>query len=456
MGFRFNDIEESEKTMMNFEEKVKKGGRVYVETYGCQMNFSDTEILLSILLDNGFYETGEISDADVIFLNTCSVRKHAEDKIYSRLNSLKKLKKSKPHLIIGLLGCMAERVKRELFNKFEFLDLITGPDEYRKLPELIRSVRRGEKGIAIKLSKTETYDDITPYRKVGVNAWISIMRGCDKFCSFCIVPFTRGRERSRSYNSIIKEAHCLYNEGVKEIILLGQNVNSYRYNDFDFADLLIAVANATGNTRIRFTTSHPYDLSEKLLKAIASKENICKYLHLPVQSGSDKILKLMNRHYTIEDYKAVINKARELIPEIGISTDLISGFPGETDEDHKLTLKLIEEVQFDSAFTFIYSPREGTKAFKLKDDVPLELKKKRLSEIINLQRKISLNIHKKLIGKKKQILIESYSKRSKDFLMGRTDCNKTVIIPKGNYNIGDFVNVKIKKVNSATLFGTVI
>ncbi len=454
MNLRVYDFDESEQINKLSDNSTINRGYVYIETYGCQMNFSDTEILLRILYDTGYKETSNISDADIIFLNTCSVREHAEEKIYSRLNSLKKLKKTKPDIVIGILGCMAERIKNKLFQEFNYLDLITGPDEYRKLPSLINLAKKGRRVTATKLSRQETYDEITPLRKKGITAWISIMRGCDKFCSFCVVPFTRGRERSRSYNSIIKEAKCLSDEGVKEITLLGQNVNSYKFDKYDFADLLIGVAEAVGKVRIRFTTSHPYDLSFKLLEAIASNENICKYIHLPVQSGSNRILKLMNRFYTIEEYKEIIHKARRLIPDIGISTDIIAGFPSETEKDHSLTLRMLEEIQFDSAFTFIYSPREGTKAFKFIDDVPIEVKKKRLEEIINLQRKISLNIHKRLIGKEKEILIESYSKKSKDFFMGRTDCNKTVIIPKGNYNIGDFVFVKIERVNSATLFGT--
>ncbi|MCX7833902.1 MAG: tRNA (N6-isopentenyl adenosine(37)-C2)-methylthiotransferase MiaB [Ignavibacteria bacterium] len=456
MFFRNNDFNELQKVENASNNIQVSGGNVYIETFGCQMNFSDTEILLRILAENNFFETSDLSKANIILLNTCSVRKHAEEKIYSRLHSFKKLKKKNPNIVIGILGCMAERMKSKLFDDFEFLDLITGPDEYRKLPDLIKNVRKGKKGVATKLSKKETYDDIIPLRKKGISAWISIMRGCDKFCSFCIVPFTRGRERSRSYNSIIKEAKCLSDEGVKEITLLGQNVNSYKYAGNDFADLLLAVADAVGKVRIRFTTSHPYDLSIKLLEAIASRENICNYIHLPVQSGSNRILRLMNRFYTIEQYKEIIKSAREIIPSVGISTDIIAGFPSETEEDHKLTLKLLEEVQFDSAFTFIYSPREGTKAYKLTDDVPAEVKKRRLGEIINLQRKISLNIHKKLIGEEKEILIESFSKKSKEYLLGRTDCNKTVIVPKGNLNIGDFAFVKINKVNSATLFGTVI
>lgn len=456
MNFRDNDIYEIEKEVREPDNINSVGGTVYIETFGCQMNFSDTEILLSILSQNSYYETTDLTQADVILLNTCSVRKHAEDKICSKLNTLKKYKKKNPKLIIGLLGCMAERMKDRLFNEFEFLDLIAGPDEYRKLPILINEVRDGKKGVAVKLSKKETYDDIIPLRKRGISAFISIMRGCDKFCSFCIVPYTRGRERSRSYRSIIKEAKCLAEEGVKEITLLGQNVNSYKDGEYDFADLLVGVADAVEKVRIRFTTSHPYDLSVKLLEAVASRKNICKYIHLPVQSGSNRILKLMNRFYKIEEYKEIISNARRLMPEVGISTDIIAGFPTETEEDHKLTLKLLEEIKFDSAYTFIYSPREGTKAYKLTDDVPMETKKKRLGEIINLQRKISLNIHKKLIGREKEILIESYSKKSKEFLLGRTDCNKTVIIPKNNLNIGDYVNVRIEKVNSATLFGTAI
>ncbi len=446
-----NNVQQKKNINYNKESNHRK---VYIETYGCQMNFSDSEIILSVLSDYGYNESQNLDESDVILLNTCSVRENAENKIKSRLSHLKKYKKNHPERIIGILGCMAERLKKDLLEKEKIVDLIVGPDEYRKLPNLIENVfETGEKGIAVKLSKVETYDDITPVRKDGVTAFISVMRGCDKFCSFCVVPFTRGRERSRKLTSIVNEAKKIFDEGIKEVTLLGQNVNSYKDNENDFSDLLKAVALAVPNMRIRYTTSHPYDLSDKLLETMAEFKNICKYIHLPVQSGSDRILKLMNREYSVKHYLGIIEKAKKIMPGIGLSTDIIAGFPTETDEEHKMTLDLMQKVKYDGAFMFAYSPRENTKAYKYLDDIPYEIKQKRLEEIIELQRKISLKINKELIGKEKEILIETTSKKSPDFLMGRTDCNKSTIIPKANHKIGDFVKVKINKANSATLFG---
>lgn len=442
--------------------------RVYIETYGCQMNYSDTEIVLSVLSDFGYNETSDINNTDVILLNTCSIREHAEHKIYKRLDDLKKYKKSNPNLIIGILGCMAERLRDDLLSKRKIVDVIVGPDEYRKVPHLIDNViETGEKGIAVKLSRVETYDDITPLRREGVTAWISIMRGCDKFCTFCVVPFTRGRERSRSLNNIVEESVRLYVDGVRDIWLLGQNVNSYKFGDNDFADLLRQVALAVPGMRIRYTTSHPYDLSMKLLETMAEHKNICNYIHLPLQSGSDKVLKSMNRLYSVEQYLNVMKKSREMMPDVGLSTDIISCFPGESEDDHKMTMEVIREVRFDGAYTFVYSPRENTKAIYLKDDIDEETKTRRLDEIITLQRKISVEINSELIGKTKQVLVESLSRKSDEFYMARTDCNKSVIIPtqtvhvnesgelimKKTYKIGDMLNVKITKANSATLFG---
>ena len=432
------------------------------------MNYSDTEIVLSVLSDFGYNETSDINNTDVILLNTCSIREHAEHKIYKRLDDLKKYKKSNPNLIIGILGCMAERLRDDLLSKRKIVDVIVGPDEYRKVPHLIDNViETGEKGIAVKLSRVETYDDITPLRREGVTAWISIMRGCDKFCTFCVVPFTRGRERSRSLNNIVEESVRLYVDGVRDIWLLGQNVNSYKFGDNDFADLLRQVALAVPGMRIRYTTSHPYDLSMKLLETMAEHKNICNYIHLPLQSGSDKVLKSMNRLYSVEQYLNVMKKSREMMPDVGLSTDIISCFPGESEDDHKMTMEVIREVRFDGAYTFVYSPRENTKAIYLKDDIDEETKTRRLDEIITLQRKISVEINSELIGKTKQVLVESLSRKSDEFYMARTDCNKSVIIPtqtvhvnesgelimKKTYKIGDMLNVKITKANSATLFG---
>ncbi len=448
--------------------KTANDKKVYIETYGCQMNYSDTEIVLSVLSDFGYNETSDINDSDVILLNTCSIRDNAENKVYKRLDDLKKYKKGNPNLVIGILGCMAERLRKDLLEKRKIVDVIAGPDEYRKVPHLIDSViETGEKGIAVKLSRVETYDDITPLRREGVTAWISIMRGCDKFCTFCVVPFTRGRERSRSLKNIVEEAKRLYDDGIRDIWLLGQNVNSYKYEDYDFADLLRAVATAVPEVRVRYTTSHPYDLSIKLLETMAEYKNICKYIHLPLQSGSDRILKLMNRLYSVEHYMNVMLKSREMMPAIGLSTDIISCFPGETEADHEMTMNVIKEVRYDGAYTFVYSPRENTKAYYMQDDIDEETKKRRLDEIITLQREISVQINKKLIGTTMKVLVESLSRKSDEFFMARSDCNKSVIIPKEisyvnetgdlvmkkSLKIGDFVNVNIRKANSATLFG---
>jgi tRNA-2-methylthio-N6-dimethylallyladenosine synthase len=434
--------------------------KVYIETYGCQMNLSDTEIILSLLNDYGFTDTDNVNESDVILINTCSVREHAEKRIYSRLSNLKKYKKTNPGIVIGILGCMAERLRNQLLEKEKLVDLIVGPDEYRKLPALIENtLETGDKGIAVKLSKIETYDDIKPVRKKGISAWVTIMRGCDKFCSFCVVPFTRGRERSRKLNNIISELIELEQNGVKDIWLLGQNVNSYRDGGNDFADLLKLSSKKVHSLRIRFTTSHPYDLSEKLLVTMSESDNICKYIHLPVQSGSDRILKLMNRLYTVKQYVNIIEYARKLMPDIAFSTDIIAGFPTETQEDHQMTLNLMKEIKYDGAYTFAYSPRENTKAYSIDDNVNEEIKRNRLEEIIDLQRKISIEVNTKLIGKTKEIIIESTSKKSDDFLMGRTDCNKPVIIPRFNKKnntenkIGDTLKIIVTKINSATLFG---
>ena len=428
--------------------------KVYIETYGCQMNLADTEIVLGILQNNGYGVTKNMEDADVILVNTCSIRENAEQKIYGRLGNFKSIKDQKPDLIVGVLGCMAERLRTDLVDKKKIVDVVVGPDEYRRLPELIDVAFNGDKGIGVKLSKTETYDDILPHREDGLQAWLSVMRGCDKFCTFCVVPFTRGRERSRSLDSVVDEVKQLSERGFKEVTLLGQNVNSYSDNQFDFADLLSACAQVDRSVRVRFTTSHPQDLSDKLLYTIAEHPNICNYIHLPVQSGSNRILELMNRTYTIEHYLQLVEKARKIIPGVSFSTDIISGFPTETFEDHIMTLNVMREVKFDGAFMFKYSPREGTKAFKMKDDVNEETKTKRLQEIINLQQQISFELNQELIGKEEIILIEGFSKKSEKFLSGRTDSNKVVIVPADNrVKAGDYIKTKINRATSATLFG---
>lgn len=445
-----NNSNTSKRKSFNRKNNDKK---VYIETYGCAMNFSDTEIVLSVMSDFGYNETDDINNSDVILLNTCSIRENAETRIYNRLKHLSAHKRKNPYKIIGILGCMAERLRYDLIEKEKCVDLIVGPDEYRKIPHLIHNIfETGERGVAVKLSKIETYDDIIPVRKEGINAWISIMRGCDKFCTFCVVPFTRGRERSRKVESIVNEAKMLLDEGIKEVTLLGQNVNSFNDEGNDFADLLKSVAVAVPGMRIRYSTSHPYDCSEKLINTMAEFGNICNYLHLPVQSGSERILKLMNRLYSIDQYLSIMNYAKKTIPGIGLSTDIITGFPTETEEEHQMTLDLMTEVGYDSAYTFAYSPRENTKAYRMEDTVPTDVKTRRLNEVIHYQRKISADIFKGMVGKKVDILLEGVSKKSDDFLMGRTDCNKSVIIPKRKNKIGDIINTTIVKSNSATLF----
>ncbi len=429
---------------------------VYIETYGCQMNLADTEIVLGILKTNGYQVAKDALEADVVLLNTCSVRENAEQRIYGRLGSFKNLKDKKPGLVVGILGCMAERLRKDLIEEKKIVDMVVGPDEYRRLPELLDVAFSGEKGIGVRLSRTETYDDITPYREDGLQAWISVMRGCDKFCTFCVVPFTRGRERSRSSYSIVDEVKQLSLRGFREITLLGQNVNSYNDNNFDFADLLESCAKVDPSIRIRFTTSHPQDLSEKLLFTIAKYQNICNYIHLPVQSGSNRILELMNRTYTIGHYLGLIEKAKQIIPGVSFSTDIISGFPSETEEEHQMTIDVMRQVRYDGAYMFKYSPREGTKAFKMNDDVPEKIKGRRLSEIIDLQQKISLEINHDLIGKEEIILVEGNSKKSKAFLAGRTDTNKVVVFPTDHgIKEGDYIKVKINRATSGTLFGDV-
>ncbi len=428
--------------------------KIYIETYGCQMNLADTEIVLGILKNKGYTVTKDAEDADVVLVNTCSIRDNAEQRIYGRLGNFKTLKDKKPDLVVGILGCMAERLRKDLVEDKSIVDVVVGPDEYRRLPELIDVAYNGDKGIGVKLSRTETYDDILPYREDGLQAWISVMRGCDKFCTFCVVPFTRGRERSRELDSIVTEVKQLSERGFKEVTLLGQNVNSYNDEGNDFADLLAACAKVDRSMRIRFTTSHPQDLSDKLLYTIAENPNICNYIHLPVQSGSNRILELMNRTYTIEHYLNLIDKARKIIPGVSFSTDIIAGFPTETYEDHVMTLDVMRQVRYDGAFMFKYSPREGTKAYRMKDDVPEDVKSKRLQEIIDLQQQISFEINQELIGTEEIVLVEGKSRKSDKFFAGRTDSNKVVIFPvTEGINEGDYVKVKINRATQATLFG---
>ncbi|MBI4547265.1 MAG: tRNA (N6-isopentenyl adenosine(37)-C2)-methylthiotransferase MiaB [Ignavibacteriae bacterium] len=437
-----------------FEQKKQ----VYIETYGCRMNVADSEVVLALLTNQGYEVTNRITEADIVLVNTCSVRENAERRVYGRLGAFKHLKKKKPEVIIGVLGCMAERLRTKLMGEKangvgQIVDLIVGPDEYRKVPELVTKAWQGEKGIAVQLSRVETYDDITPLRTDGISAWISVMRGCDKFCTFCVVPFTRGRERSRSLESIVKEVAVLSSRGFKEVTLLGQNVNSYRDGEYDFADLLKAVAEIDRSIRVRFTTSHPQDMSDKLIETIATYPNLCKYIHLPVQSGSDRILELMNRTYDSAHYLLLVEKIRRAIPDVCLSTDIIVGFPTETEEDHERTLELMQEVQYDGAFMFKYSPREHTPAYKMHDGISDEVKTRRINEIIQLQNRISYKKNQQHVGETVQVLVEGESKKSSSEWHGRTDGNKTVIFPRRNFTIGDYINVTIQRANSATLFG---
>lgn len=431
---------------------------VYIETYGCQMNLADTEIVLGILKKQGYDVSDDPENADVVLLNTCSIRDNAEQRIYGRIGNLKTLKQNNPDLVLGILGCMAERLRKDLVEDKKVVDLVVGPDEYRRLPEYIDVAFNGDKGIGVKLSRTETYDDIEPHREDGLNAWISVMRGCDKFCTFCVVPFTRGRERSRSLQSIVTELENLSARGFKDVTLLGQNVNSYldeeSTNNWDFADLLSASAKVDRTMRIRFSTSHPQDISDKLLYTIAEHPNLCNYIHLPVQSGSNRILDLMNRTYTVEHYLNLIEKAKKIIPGVSFSTDIISGFPTETWEDHFATIEVMRQVRYDGAYMFKYSPREGTKAFKMEDDVAEEIKSKRLQEIVDLQQQISLEKNQEMIGQEEIILVEGFSKKSNQYVAGRTDTNKMVIVPIDNkIKNSDYIKVKINRATSGTLFG---
>jgi tRNA-2-methylthio-N6-dimethylallyladenosine synthase len=445
-------------------DKVRKpdnpnGKNVYIETYGCQMNVSDSELVAAILSDKGYNITNNIDISDAILLNTCSVRDNAEQRIFKRLQHLRYYKKQNRKLVVGIIGCMAERLRKKLIGKQDLVSIVIGPDEYRKVPEMLESAFNGEQGIAVKLSRVETYDDIIPLRTEGISAWISIMRGCDKFCTFCVVPFTRGRERSKPYESIIRELDLLAKQGVKEVTLLGQNVNSYKddISGIGFSELLELSAKETPDVRIRYTTSHPYDMSDSLIETMAKYDNICNYVHLPVQSGSDRILKLMNRHYTVEHYLERMNKLRKYIPNVAFSTDIIAGFPTETDEDHRLTLELMKQVRYDGAYMFAYSPREKTSAAKMDDSVPEEIKKQRLSEIIEMQNNIAREINQSEHGNIHTVLVEGPSKKNKSQWQGRTDTNKVCIFDNSDntYSTGDLVECKITGSTSATLFGEV-
>ncbi len=423
------------------------------------MNLSDSEIVRSILLSNGMTNVLSLDKADVILLNTCSIRDNAEDRIFKRIDFIHHfLKKNKKKAIIGILGCMSERLKDKLFAFSNAVSLVVGPDEYRKMPEIIKTAMEGGNEIAVDLSLVETYGDIIPSRDSNLLAWVSIMRGCNNFCSYCVVPYTRGRERSRSYISILEEINRLKIKNYKEVTLLGQNVNSYNDAGKRFPELLSDIASIAPDMRIRFVTSHPRDMSDDLIEVIAKYDNICKYIHLPIQSGSNRILKDMNRHYTVEHFMNLIDKIRSAIPNCAISTDVIAGYPIETLEDHKCTLSIMKEVRFDSAYMFKYSSREGTKSAKMYDEVSEEEKIRRLNEIIEQQNKISREKNNEDIGKEFEILVETPSKKNKLEWTGRTDTNKVVIFDNKilKHKAGDIIKLKINRATSATLFGSII
>lgn len=432
--------------------------KLYMETYGCQMNFSDSQIVGSIMTDHDFEITDNVADADLIFVNTCSIREHAEQRIRARLKEFKKFKKFKPDLKVGLLGCMAERLKEQLLEQEQIVDIIVGPDAYRDLPRLLNIAETGQKAVNVLLSLDETYADINPIHTKGVSSFISIMRGCENFCSYCVVPFTRGKERSRTPETIIDEARRLFSEGIREVTLLGQNVNSYQSDDgTSFAQLLEKVALVDPTLRVRFATSHPKDISDELIDTIAKYDNICNSIHLPVQSGSDRMLKLMNRKYTSEWYLERINKIRSTIPDCALSTDIIAGFCSETEEDHADTLKLMKEVGYDYAFMFKYSERPNTLAArKYKDDIAEDVKGKRLQEIIDLQQELSLQSNLKDIGKVFEVLVENVSKKSNEELSGRNSQNKVIVFPSNTHKPGDYVQVKITSCTPATLRGEIM
>ena len=437
--------------------------KLFIETYGCQMNVADSEVVASVMGMAGYELCEDIDTADAIFLNTCSVRENAETKIYHRLEALNAMRRKREAaggtLLVGVLGCMAERVKSDLIDNHN-VDIVAGPDSYLSLPELTASAETGNKAIDVELSMTETYKDIVPQRICGarIGGFVSIMRGCNNFCHYCIVPYTRGRERSREVESILREVRDLRDRGFKEVTLLGQNVNSYHdeKQDVAFPQLLRMVAEEAGNMRVRFTTSHPKDMSDDTLHAIAEVPNICKQIHLPVQSGSDKILKLMNRKYTRAWYMDRVKAIRDIVPECGLTTDIFVGYHNETEEDHQLSLSLMEEVGYDSAFMFKYSERPGTYASKhLPDNVPEEVKLRRLKELIDLQTRLSAEANRRDEGKVFDVLIENFSKRSKEQLCGRTEQGKMVVFDKGCHHIGETVKVRIDGSSSATLFGKV-
>ncbi|MFL9843820.1 tRNA (N6-isopentenyl adenosine(37)-C2)-methylthiotransferase MiaB [Flavobacterium rhizosphaerae] len=459
------------------EQKQENTKKLFIESYGCQMNFSDSEIVASILANEGYNTTQNIEEADLVLVNTCSIRDKAEQTVRKRLDQYNNIKKINPGMKVGVLGCMAERLKSKFLEEEKIVDMVVGPDAYKDIPNLLKEVDEGRDAVNVILSKEETYGDVAPVRlnSNGVTAFVSITRGCDNMCTFCVVPFTRGRERSREPQSIMEEIQQLWDKGFKEVTLLGQNVDSYLWyggglkKDYDkasemqkatavdFAQLLDMVAGAFPKMRFRFSTSNPQDMHLEVIEVMAKHHNICKYIHLPVQSGSTRVLKEMNRQHTREEYMALVDNIYRIIPEISLSQDMIAGFPTETEEDHQDTLSLMAHCQYDFGFMFAYSERPGTLAArKLVDDIPEEVKKRRLTEIINLQRDISLERTKRFVGQTVEVLIEKESKRSNAHWSGRNSQNTTVVFEKGNYKPGDFVNVKITDCTSATLIGEAV
>ena len=458
------------------EQNTGKSRKLYVESYGCQMNFSDSEIVTSIMQKEGFDTTADFSNADVIFLNTCSIREKAEQTVRNRLSQFNAMKKSKPGLLVGVLGCMAERLKSKLLEEEQIVDLVAGPDAYRDLPNLVRQVDEGDRSVNTFLSREETYADINPVRlnSNGVTAFISIMRGCDNMCSFCVVPFTRGRERSRDPHSIVREAKLLFEQGYREVTLLGQNVDSYKWSPevnnkarlertdvsevVNFANLIEMVAQVNPDLRVRFSTSHPKDITDEVLHTMKKYENICKYIHLPAQSGNSRVLSLMNRTYSREWYINRVDAIRRILgDDCGISSDMIAGFCTETEEEHRDSITLMDYVKYDFSYMFYYSERPGTLAAKkYEDDIPLDTKKRRLQEIIAKQQELSLYRNQRDIGKTFKVLVEGYSKRSKEHVQGRNSANKVIVFPKGNISKGQYVYVKVNECTAATLLGEVV
>ena len=468
------DIDETRQgEALEMTTKTGNGKKLYIESYGCAMNFSDSEIVASVLIDEGFETTKVMEEADVIMVNTCAIRDNAEVRVRGRLNIFRKAKRNKPDTVIGVMGCMAERLKTKLLEEEKLVDIVVGPDSYRDLPNLVRVAESGQKAVNVLLSREETYADINPVRLGGngVSAFVSITRGCDNMCSFCVVPFTRGRERSRDPESIVSECTQLFANGYKEVTLLGQNVDSYLWGGgglkkdiiargdltgtVSFAELMIMVAKINPDLRVRFSTSHPKDMHDDVMYAMAEYENICSYIHLPVQSGSTRLLELMNRGYSREWYFERIAKIKEIVPDCGLSTDIITGFCTEREEDHQDTLSLMEKVGYDFAYMFKYSERPGTAAAKkMEDDIPEEIKQRRLAEVIEIQSKSSHISNKKDLGKTFRVLVEGTSKKSDEMLQGRNPQNKVVVFPKENYKKGDYVDVVVNECTSATLIGT--